>query len=159
MKTPLFGLFPRASVVWGDALSQTGERDFKEFDAEPERENWESYTLYGCADDMNLFKLTDDVEEAVEEVAGFYRRYHSMRYVGARLVLRLLAPLPAAALERLNDTYAAAILTEGRIEQHPGPLEGEGEEAERPDLTRLSLTYNRRDAGLLRRMIDDINAA
>lgn len=111
------------------------------------------------AKDMNLFKLTDDVDEAVEEVTGFYRRYHSMRYVGPRLALRLSSPLPADALERLNDTYAAALLTEGRIEQHPGPLEGEGDDAEYPELPRLSLAFNRRDAGTLRRMVDDINAA
>ena len=109
-------------------------------------------------EDMNLFKLTDDIDEAVEEIVGFYRRYHSMRYVGPLLALRLSSPLPPAALERLNDTYAS-ILTGGRIEQHSGPLEGEGEDAEYPDLPRLSLAFNRKDAGRLRLMINDINAA
>jgi hypothetical protein len=108
---------------------------------------------------MNLFKLTDNVEEAVEEITGFYRRYHSMRYVGPLLVLRLSSPLPPQALERLNDTYAAPLLTEGRIEQHAAPLEGEGEEAEYPELPRLSLAFNRKDAGTLRLMVNDINAA
>ncbi|MGB8958952.1 MAG: LOG family protein [Candidatus Aminicenantales bacterium] len=108
--------------------------------------------------DMNLFKLTDSVEEAVDEILGFYRRYHSMRYVGPLLVLRLSSPLPPAALERLNDTYGS-LLTEGRIEQHLVPLEGEGEEAEFPELPRLSLAYSRTDAGTLRLMVNDINAA
>ncbi len=45
-------------------------------------------------EDMNLFKLTDDIDEAVEEIVGFYRRYHSMRYVGPLLALRLSSPLP-----------------------------------------------------------------
>jgi hypothetical protein len=108
--------------------------------------------------DMNLFKLTDNIEDAVDEILGFYRRYHSMRYVGPLLVLRLSSPLPPAALERLNDTYAS-ILTEGRIEQHLVPLEGEGEEAEYPDLPRLSLAFNRKDVGTLRLMVNDINAA
>ncbi|MGZ5479501.1 MAG: LOG family protein, partial [Candidatus Aminicenantales bacterium] len=35
--------------------------------------------------DMNLFKLTDNIDEAVDEILGFYRRYHSMRYVGPLL--------------------------------------------------------------------------
>jgi hypothetical protein len=61
-------------------------------------------------------------------------------------------------LERLNDTYAS-ILTGGRIEQHDTPLEGEGEDVEYPDLPRLSLAYNRKDAGTLRLMVNDINAA
>lgn len=108
--------------------------------------------------DMNLFKLTDSIEEAVDEILGFYRRYHSMRYVGPLLVLRLSSPLPPAALERLNDTYAS-ILTEGRIEQHLVPLEGEGEDAEYPELPRLSLAFNRKDVGTLRLMVNDINAA
>jgi uncharacterized protein (TIGR00730 family) len=107
-------------------------------------------------EDMNLFKLTDDIEEAVEEIAGFYRRYHSMRYVGPLLVLRLASPLPPAALERLNDAYGS-LLSEGRIEQHPGPLIGEDDEY--PGLARLALAFNRKDAGTLRLMVNDINAA
>jgi len=111
------------------------------------------------AEDMNLFKLTDNVEEAVEEVVGFYRRYHSMRYVGPLLALRLTSPLPPAALERLNDTYASTLLTEGRIEQHLTPLEGEGDDAEYPGLPRLTLAFNRKDVGTLRLLVNDINAA
>jgi len=109
-------------------------------------------------EDMGLFKITDDIEVAVEEIMRFYRRYHSMRYVGPLLLMRLSSPLPPAALERLNATYAS-LLTEGRIEQHFAPLEGEGEEAEHPGLPRLSLAFNRWDVGGLRRMVNDINAA
>jgi len=109
-------------------------------------------------EDMNLFKVTDDIDEAVEEVVGFYRRYHSMRYVGPLLMLRLSSPLPPNALERLNDTYPS-ILTEGRIEQRSAPLEGEGDDVEHPGLPRLTLAFNRRDVGTLRLMINDINAA
>jgi len=109
--------------------------------------------------DMNLFKLTDDVDEAVEEIVGFYRRYHSMRYVGPLLALRLSSPLTPEALERLNDTYAARLLAEGRIEQRSSPLEGEGEDAEFPELPRLVFAYNRTNAGILRLLVNDINAA
>ena len=107
-------------------------------------------------EDMNLFKLTDDVDEAVAEITGFYRRYHSMRYVGPLLVLRLLSPIPPAALERLNDTYAS-ILAEGRIEKHPGPLIGEDDES--PGLPRLTLAFNRKNVGTLRLLVNDVNAA
>jgi len=107
---------------------------------------------------MFLFKLSDNIYEAVDEIVVFYRRYHSMRYVGPLLVLRLSSPLPPGAIERLNDTYAS-ILTGGRIEEHVTPLEGEGDEAEYPGLPRLSLAYNRKDAGTVRLLINDINAA
>jgi hypothetical protein len=79
-----------------------------------------------------------------------------MRYVGPLLVLRLLSPIPPAALERLNGTYAS-ILTEGRIEQHPGPLIGEDDEY--PGLPRLALAFNRKNVGTLRLLVNDVNAA
>ena len=46
--------------------------------------------------DMSLFKVTDSVDAAVAEVLGFYRVYHSMRYVHRDLVLRLNRRLPDA---------------------------------------------------------------
>ncbi len=107
-------------------------------------------------EDMNLFKLTDDVDAAVEEITGFYRRYHSMRYVGEKLVLRLGAPLAPRDIEKLNDTYHA-ILSEGRIEQCAGPVEGEQEEF--PGMPRLVLSFNRRDVGSLRLLVNDVNRA
>ena len=74
------------------------------------------------------------------------------------LALRIDAPLSPQTLERLNDTYAS-ILTEGRIEQSLVPLEGEGEDAEYPELPRLAFAFNRKDIGRLRLLINDINAA
>jgi uncharacterized protein (TIGR00730 family) len=106
-------------------------------------------------EDMNLFKLTDDVTAAADEITGFYRRYHSMRYVGPQLVLRLTSPVPVPALEKLNDTYGG-IANAGRIEQCAGPVEGE--EGEYPDLWRMTLQFNRKDVGLLRLMVNEINS-
>jgi len=37
-------------------------------------------------EDMNLFTITDSVDTAAGVVCGFYRNYHSMRYVGNDLV-------------------------------------------------------------------------
>jgi uncharacterized protein (TIGR00730 family) len=127
-------------------------------------QHWRTYikaelVLNGMIDeeDLGLFKLTDDLDEAVEEITGFYRRYHSMRWVGPLLMLRLNSALPETELERLNDTYAASLLSDGRIEQHSHPLEGEGEEVERPELPRLTLAFNHKSVARLRRLIDDIN--
>lgn len=108
------------------------------------------------AEDMNLFKLTDDVDEAVEEITGFYRRFHSMRYVGDLMVIRMSSMIPPQLLERLNDTYGR-ILTGGKIEQAPGPLDGEQDEF--PGLPRLAFRFNRKDIGCLRLMVDEINRA
>jgi len=108
-------------------------------------------------DDLSLFKLTDSVDEAVAEIIGFYRRYHSMRWVGPLLMMRLKEALAPAALERLNDLHAAALLSEGRIEQHLAPLEGEGDEADYPQLPRLTLAFNHKSVAALRRLVNDIN--
>src|SRR5690349_12067139 len=40
-------------------------------------------------DDLRLYKITDNVDEAVEEVTHFYSNYHSVRYVKDDLILRL----------------------------------------------------------------------
>lgn len=55
--------------------------------------------------DFNLFKLVKGVEEAVEEVEHFYRVYHSYRWVGPKLVIRLRKALEPEAVERLNSQF------------------------------------------------------
>ncbi len=105
--------------------------------------------------DMNLFTITDDVQQAVDEVVGFYRIYHSMRYVGDELVMRLNRPLRPETLEALNDEFAGQILEQGRIVACQALPEEQGELATLP---RLRMHFNKRSFGLLRRMIDRINA-
>ena len=43
-------------------------------------------------EDLSLYRLTDRVDDAVEEILRFYRVYHSMRYVRTNLVFRLQQP-------------------------------------------------------------------
>jgi uncharacterized protein (TIGR00730 family) len=106
-------------------------------------------------EDMDLFFIADDVEKGIADILQFYRVFHSSRYVGEDLVLRLRHPLSAETLERINDEYAAEILTGGRIEQC-GPLPAEhGEYAE---MSRLKLNFDKKSFGRLRRMIDVVNS-
>lgn len=104
--------------------------------------------------DLNLFSLTDRAEDAVSEVLGFYRRYHSSRFVGDELVLRLNGPLSTQTLSQINETFAD-ILTGGRFDQENGPLDAE--DGAYPDKARLVFTFDRRSAGRLRLLIDRIN--
>lgn len=106
--------------------------------------------------DLQLFQVFDRAEDAAAAVVNFYRRYHSMRYVDDRLVLRLNSPLSAETLSQINGAFAD-ILTEGRIEQAAGPIEGE--EGSYPDNARLVLAFDRRSTGRLRALIDAINVA
>jgi uncharacterized protein (TIGR00730 family) len=106
--------------------------------------------------DLNLFRVTDSVEEAVKEVTGFYRIYHSMRYVRGDLVLRLRTRLNDHLLERIRWGFGD-ILAGGKFEQ----VDASPEEANEPDLLnlpRLKFRFDRHAIGRLRRLIDTINA-
>ena len=103
--------------------------------------------------DMDLFTITDNVDTAVRVVCDFYKNYHSMRYVGNELVLRLERKLSDATLSRLNDEFGE-IVTRGKIEQcHALPAE-DGEYPEKP---RLKLQFDRKSLGRFRRLIDVVN--
>jgi uncharacterized protein (TIGR00730 family) len=106
-------------------------------------------------DDLSLFKITDNVDDAVEEILDFYCVYNSMRYVRDKLYLRLHVAPDSAFLERLNDEFRE-MLTGGKIELVAAhDLEVDDEHLK--ELPRLSLSFNRRDHGRLRQMINLIN--
>jgi predicted Rossmann-fold nucleotide-binding protein len=51
-------------------------------------------------DDLSLFKVTDSVEAAIEEIDGFYRTYHSSRFVGPDFVIRLTHPISPELVQK-----------------------------------------------------------
>ena len=108
-----------------------------------------------CEEDLRLFKITENCQEAVEEVLGFFRVYHSMRYVRDKLVLRLQKPLTRETLEQINHQYAD-ILNEGEFEQTEA-LPDERDEPDLAQLPRLAFRFNRRSLGRLRQLIDCLN--
>lgn len=103
-------------------------------------------------EDLFLFEIFSDVEEAADYVEHFYRSYHSSRFVGDMFVVRMKRQLEAAELESLNDTFKDLCI-KGRIEQG-GPLKGEEHWLELP---RLHFHFNRKHYGGLRLLIDRIN--
>ncbi|MBI4611345.1 MAG: LOG family protein [Candidatus Rokubacteria bacterium] len=104
-------------------------------------------------DDLQLFSLTDDSNVAAREILDFYRVFHSQRWVGEQLVLRLRRPLTTEALAALEARFGDIL--QGRAEQSPGPLPQEGDEF--PDLPRLVLPPVRTNYGRLRLLIDAVN--
>jgi hypothetical protein len=107
--------------------------------------------------DFSLFKVTDDVEEAIGEITGFYANFHSYRYVGDRLVVRLQTALSEAALKDLNQRFSVMVKS-GQIKQGSA-LKEEQNEPELSDLPRIILRHQRRDFGLLREFINALNEA
>lgn len=107
--------------------------------------------------DFHLFKVTDDVDEAVEEIVHFYKVFHSYRYVGDQLVMRLSSNPTDAAVAKLSDEFAD-IIKVGKIEKCEA-LEEEESEPEFDDLYRLKFRHKRRDFGRLRLLINAVNDA
>ena len=106
-------------------------------------------------EDFSFFKITDDIGEAVEEIVRFYNRYHSLRYVKRRLVIRLKSPLTQRMIEKLNDDFND-ILSKGKIMACKALYE-ESDEPEIDHLPRLVLNFKRKNFGRLREFIDAIN--
>ncbi len=67
-------------------------------------------------DDHQLLYHTDNVESAVKHISDFYINYHSFRYVGDSVLLRILNPLSADAMDRLNAEFSD-VLSSGQIDQ------------------------------------------
>jgi uncharacterized protein (TIGR00730 family) len=106
-------------------------------------------------EDMSLYRLTDRVDDAVAEILGFYRVYHSMRYVRSSLVFRLQEMPGKPLIEEINDRFGD-ILIEGRFTVGE-PLAEERDESDLAALPRLIFHFNRRSFGRLRQLIDCIN--
>jgi len=148
-------------------LLQTGKRDMVPvvFLDEPGGDYWADFQQFirrsllrrGMIgkDDLCLYKMTDDVDEAVDEIRDFYRVYHSMRYVHGKLVLRLGKQPGDELLEEINTSFAD-ILSGGRFSSG-GPLPEEKDEPELAKLPRLVFRFNRHDLGRLRQLIDRLN--
>ena len=107
-------------------------------------------------EDTSLYLVTDDVGRAAAEVVNFYRRYHSSRYVGDDLVIRLSSPLKAMELEEINLDFPD-LLQSGRIEM-VNALPQEANDPELADMLRLRFRFNRRRVGRLRQLVNRLNS-
>ena len=112
---------------------------------------------YISRDDFSLFDLVQSVDDAVAIIDRFYRRYHSLRLVGERLVLRLTSTLPEENVVRWREAFGDMLKPGGELFLS----QALPEEADEPDLAhlpRLVMDFNRRHCGRLRQLIDAINA-
>jgi uncharacterized protein (TIGR00730 family) len=106
-------------------------------------------------DDLTLFRVTDRVEEAAEEIQRFYHVFHSYRFVGDNLAVRLRRELPAAMVAEISLRFSDIL--KGPAEQVPRALDAERGEFE--ELPRLLLPFNRSGFSRLRQLIDFLNSA
>ena len=109
------------------------------------------------AEDFHLFRITDRVEDAVEEIEMFYRNFQSYRWVGDRFVIRIKRALTEEALGGLREQFAD-ILGGHSLEQTVA-LPEEQNEPELSVLPRLIFIPARKNFGRFRCLIDAINRA
>ncbi len=105
--------------------------------------------------DFSLYLVTDDVDEAVEEVKRFYSNFHSYRYIGDKISIRMQRELTENEMKNLRTNYSD-VLKSGDFAQG-GPLDDEANESELASLPRLIFRHGRRDFGRLRQLINAIN--
>jgi len=104
--------------------------------------------------DLALLRVATTPQEAVDELERFYRNYHSARFVGDRLVLRLKRAPDAATIERLDRDFAD-LLDQGAFEViEPTPAEARDDDA--LELQRLAF-YPKHAYGRIRQLIDQLN--
>ncbi len=105
--------------------------------------------------DHELYLATDDVDAAVAEIERFWRNYHSLRWVGDRLVLRLRHAPTAEEVGRLAAAFVDLVV-DGHIEASP-PLSAEVADRDHVDLPRIVMRFDPRQAARLRTLIDAVN--
>ena len=106
--------------------------------------------------DLDLFERSQSPHEAVQKIRFFYSRYHSLRYVGDKLIIRLLTPLGKEAAKELSADFADILVPHGEIALSQA-LPAESEEPELAHLPRVAVDFDRKDFARLRHLIDAIN--
>jgi uncharacterized protein (TIGR00730 family) len=106
--------------------------------------------------DFHLFETVNSVDDALSRIDRFYHRYHSLRYVGNQLVIRLRSPIEDEKARELKLQFADILRPHGDI-RPSDPLSEEEDEPEIKGLPRLIVDFNRKDFGRLRCLIDQIN--
>jgi uncharacterized protein (TIGR00730 family) len=105
--------------------------------------------------DASFYLITSDIDAAVDELTGFYRNFHSIRWVGDLIVIRLQRLPSAVQLQHVNDHFGDIVI-DGSIRQTK-PLGPERISGDHPELGRLAFRFNRVQYGRLRELIDVCN--
>jgi uncharacterized protein (TIGR00730 family) len=106
-------------------------------------------------EDLDLYQITDDTDQAVKIITRFYRNFHSSRFVKELFVIRLKYPPSDSAIEAMNEDFSD-IVTGSRIARIQATPE-EVADQDHVELPRIGFGFNRRDYGRLRQLIDVIN--
>lgn len=106
-------------------------------------------------EDLHLYKITDNIDEAVREVRHFYSNFHSVRYARDEIIIRLHRQPTERQLAEISEKFAdIKIKRDFRLSE---ALPVERDEESLAQLHRLVFAFNRREHGRLRMLIDFLN--
>ncbi len=144
------GKSPLVPVVLIDAPGGSFWQDCLDFIGKQLRDNH-----YILPTDLKLVRLVYSAEEAVDEINRFYANFHSSRWLKNLFVIRLQHALSEQALGQVQQQFADLCLSD-TFHQHA--YDGEAyDEPQFSHLTRLAFTFNGRDNGRLRELVDYLN--
>ena len=107
-------------------------------------------------EDFSIFTLTRDEQEAFQVIETFYRVYHSLRFIGQRLVIRLSKDITPDQVATLEDEFPE-LTSDGNHIQCCGPFPEEVDEPDLASLPRISIKFDHHHYGLLLAFIHRIN--
>ena len=110
---------------------------------------------YISPDDLDLFRICESNQEAIDIISEFYSTYHSLRYVRDNAVIRLNKEISEHDISKLNDAFQD-IIVEGKI-QVCEPYPEEVMTRDELKKFRIEFKFNKINFGRLVSMVRMIN--
>jgi uncharacterized protein (TIGR00730 family) len=110
---------------------------------------------YINADDIGLMHVSETADDAVAHIEAFWTNFHSLRFVGERLIIRHRADIDDTALASIAHDFAD-LCSSGSITR-ARPTDAERDDNDAVDCERLALRFDGRRVARLRRLIDVLN--
>ena len=105
--------------------------------------------------DTSLYTITDNIDDAVNEITRFYANYNSIRFVNDILYIRIQRAIPDEKFLEIASLFSS-LSADGIIQQTSATSE-ELKDNDLPDLPRISLKYAAKGFADLRGLIDALN--
>src|SRR5437899_4586543 len=94
-------------------------------------------------DDLYLYQITDDTEQAVKMITRFYRNFHSSRFVKELFVIRVKHAPSDSAIQAMHEDFADIIV--GPESRRIDPTPDELQDDDTVEMRRICLGFNSRD--------------